>query len=59
MPNAAVLGGHDQVGGQRHLGAAGQREALHRGDQRLGRRTLGEAHAAALDDDVSRRGRTP
>ena len=45
-----VLGRHDQIGGQRQLGAAGQRVALDGGDQRLDRRTLGEAHPAALDD---------
>ena len=47
-----VPGRDDQVGGQRQLGAAGQGVPLHRRDQRLGRRTFGEAHAAALDDDV-------
>ena len=47
-----VLRGHDQVGGQRQLGAAGQRVALDRRDQRLHGWTLGEAHAAALDDGV-------
>jgi hypothetical protein len=47
-----VRRGHDQVRGQRQLGAAGQREPLDRRDQRLDRRLLVEAHAAAFDNDV-------
>ena len=42
---------HDQVGGEHDLGAAGQRVALDRGDQRLARRPLGEADAPAGNRD--------
>ena len=52
MPNDRVLRRHDQVGGQRQLHPAGQPVALDRRDQRLDRRTFGEPHSAALDDDV-------
>ena len=51
MPNFAFLRRHDQVGGEHDLGAAGQRVALDGGDERLARRPLGEADAAAGDRD--------
>ena len=50
MPSFAPRGRDDQVAGQRDLEAAGDREALDRGDQRLARGALGDAGEAAVAD---------
>ena len=48
MPKLGAPGGDDQIAGERDLHAAGDREALDRGDQRLERCALGDAGEAAV-----------